>query len=220
MKRVIWILRAMIESPYRNSPATKTRGITLFKNYLYGGLFSILSAAITLPVTILMFLSFLSDDESLSNWNAMLVAFQSVVFVVVMLYLREFVRERLNTGNLLWLFSSIIVLGLAINILTLLLDMNQILSMLYLMIAILVLYIPLGVLLIILSQRILKSNTASVAYSKPTGHAVATTGILMATVFFAEFAIISSLFMDVFLALMFFSNRMPAGQPGITASAT
>lgn len=179
----------------------------MLKNYLYGGIFAIFSALLTIPISILMVLSLFSTDQTLSNWNSILVLSHSIIFIFVFLYLKEFSQEKLNINNQAWLFYSIIILGLTINVLTAFIDFEQILSFFYMILISVALTIPLGVLFFVLSQKILKSGVENIAYSKATGYMLATTGLLMATVILSELAVISSILTDIFLALMFIANR-------------
>jgi len=179
----------------------------LFKNYLVGGIFAIISALITLPLSIMSFVAIFDDGNSLSMWTTVLTAFHSIIVMFLMLYFKAFLEEKFQLSGLTWLFSLIILLTFAINGVSMAFDFESLSSLLVLVLVAVVLTIPLGILYFVLSQKIMKCDTDSVAHSKSTGYAVAATGLLMATLIFAEFSVLASMVMDILMALMFISNR-------------
>lgn len=187
------------------------------KNYKLAGCISLLSAILAIPTSIFMILSMFGRQDEFSGYNIIITLISSVIFLAMMFYLRAFLDEKLGLGKQNGLMGSIVLLYISSNVSLLFFDMENMLGLIMLAVISVGLTIPLGILYFVLSQRILKSEGVSnVSHAKAFSYTMATTGLLLATLIFSEISILTSIIMDIFLALMFFFNNTqekPASTP-------
>lgn len=189
----------------------------MLRNYKIAGALAITSAVITIPSMILMVIDLFTESATLGLVNAAIQAISAVIFVLLMLYLRGYLEERLSLGKQTILFGFIITTGLliyAVSITASFLDpVSSILTSLVAMVP----SIALGILLMVVAFRIINSKVPDIGYAKGFAYLVGATGLLNATILLSDLAVMTNLASDILMALMFFAAGK-AGSAGAEAT--
>ncbi len=178
----------------------------MFRNYKLAGSLAIVSALISIPSMILMAVDMFSEDSRLALANAITLAISATVFVLLMLYLRSYLEERLALGKQNVLFGFIIALGILTYGVGIVASFLDPLSSIITTLASAIPAIALGILMFVVALRIIQTKLPDTGYAKAYAYLVGATGLLNATILLADLAILLNLASDIIMAVMFFST--------------
>lgn len=178
----------------------------MFRNYKLAGCLAIASALISIPSMILMAIDMFSEDSRLALANAITQTISATVFVLLMLYLRSYLQERLALGKQKVLFGFIIALGILIYGTSISISFLDPFSSIITILASSAPAILLGILLLVVALRIIKTKLPGTGYAKAYAYLVGATGLLNATILFADLAVLLNLASDIIMAVMFFNT--------------
>lgn len=177
------------------------------KNLNLAGWFSIVSAAVTLPLVAIGMVSGLSEDETTvwSYLEIILGAAYLVLYVYIFLMLKRLLNEKAGFHGVDGLITTLIALNIVVTLLSaLILPLPE--KEVTISIVVLVLLVPIGILSAVFGFKLLNCPDDLFGYRKTFAYLIIATGVMLATVFLMLFSMLTSIAADVVLALIFFKS--------------
>jgi len=175
----------------------------MFSNYKIAALLSGIAALITIPLVIFFALIQFSNNNQFVFLNSLFILIQTIVIVYVILYLKNFLEEKIGLNNQKTIFLWICILIVFINAIGMVSSYFDTLTSILILILAIIPLIPLGVLYIIIGMRILKIKEHNVPHLKIVAYFIIIVGYLNATIIFSDLALLVDFILNIFLVLMF-----------------
>jgi len=189
------------------------------KNLSLAGWFSVVSAVITLPLIIIGFISGMSENKSaaLLYLEALFSTGYVVIYVYIFTILKRLLNEKVAFHDVDKYITFLIWINVAITVFSVItlpfIKVQEIVG-----VGMLILMIPLGVIYVVFGIKLLNCEDNLFGYLKPFSYMTIATGIMMATIVFILFGMITSIISDVILALIFFKAAKLVQTQGSFAS--
>lgn len=189
------------------------------KNLNMAGWMSVVSALFGIPLVAVGIWAGLSggNNTGLNYLSSILNACYTGIFIYIFVMFRRLLNEFANFYDtdkyisfFIWINVAIAFAGLVVTPYPSLLDIHSMVSI--------ILLIPFGIIYIIFGFKLLKCENDLFGYLKPLSYLTIITGILTSVVFLIMFSMLTSIALEVFLALIFFKAAKEYGNS--TSDAT